>query len=343
MTMMMFTAISPLIFFVVCLLHNLRPKLKLHIPSLRGKHVLITGGSSGIGLALARHCLLHGSYVTLISRNPERLSNAARELVDGHCTANFSLNGRTAPPFNDRILLKAADVSDAEAMSKVITESFSWRPIDVLVCNAGISIVGPFDTMKVSDLETVTRTNLLGCVYTIHAALPLMKARSKHHPCSIVIMSSLSGLVFVYGANVYSATKHALKGLAEVLRFELLSCNIKVSLVCPGFTETPLLDGLEDHHATEGNKIFFYDRAYAEEASVVAAKTMEGVKQGKYLITTSVAGLIIRILARGWTPAESLSDALIELLFLVPIRVGSHFWFPFAKWLIKRQQQLQMK
>ncbi|KAI5084005.1 hypothetical protein GOP47_0000174 [Adiantum capillus-veneris] len=341
MTMMMAAflvlAILLLLLFLLCFPRQFKPHL--HIPSLHGKHVLITGGSSGIGLALAHHCLLQGSYVTLIARNADRLSQAAQSLVHGNLSTSASgVNGHSAQYSKDRILLKAADVSDAAAMSNAIAESFSWRPIDVLVCNAGTSVNGLFDDMKISDLETVTRINLLGCVYTIYAALPLMKARSKRHPSSIVIVSSLSGLLFVYGANMYSATKHALKGLAEVLRFELLSDNIKVSLVCPGFTETPLLD-LADKHVIEGNKIFFYDRDYAEAAKVVAAKTMEGVKQGKFLITTSAAGLMVRILARGFTPAESLSDALLEIFLLVPLRVATHVWFPFAKRLIKKQQK----
>ncbi|KAH7296291.1 hypothetical protein KP509_26G018000 [Ceratopteris richardii] len=308
-----------------------RTSVRLHIPSLHGKHVLITGASSGIGFALALECLRQGAFVTLIGRDFERLSRAADILCS-------SLNAVALEVVSqDRILLKVADVSNAEAITTAVMKSHSWRPIDVLVCNAGITINGLFDTVKISDLDMVTRVNFLGCVYTIHAAIPLMKARSKNHPCSIAIMGSLAGLNFVYGANVYAATKHALKGLAEVLRFELMSDNIKVSIVCPGFTATPMLD-TADEHFWRANKMFFFDEVHPEAADVVAARTIEAVKAGKFLVTTDPSGLIPRVLGRGMTPAESLYDAIIELILLVPLRIISHCWFIYAKWYLKRHQ-----
>eukprot|EP00250_Pteridium_aquilinum_P015659 c22683_g1_i7 orf=229-1062(+) len=210
-----------------------------HLASLEGKHVVITGGSCGIGFALAKECLSQGASVTLIARNLSRLSRAA-DILSSTC-------GTLATSPHGKILLKAVDVSDATAVSVAIAECFEWKPIDILICNAGTLIPGFLDNATVNELETVIKTNILGCVYPVHAALPLMKARCKEHPSSIVLMSSLSGLLFVSGLNVYTATKYALKGLAEMLRFELMPHNIRISLVCPGFVETAMLD--------EGNPI----------------------------------------------------------------------------------------
>jgi 3-dehydrosphinganine reductase len=86
-------------------------------------------------------------------------------------------------------------VSDASSIAKVVKESFDWRPIDVLVCNAGTLSVGQIENVSVEDLEHTTKTNLLGCVYTLHAALPLMKSRSFQNPSSILIMGSMASLV----------------------------------------------------------------------------------------------------------------------------------------------------
>lgn len=182
--------------------------------------------------------------------------------------------------------------------------------------------------------------------------------------------------LFVSGGNMYTPTKYGLKGLAELLRFELIPHNIKVSLACPGFTETPMLDDgkLSSHIKTplicfnltsstrrdglargdmcdvhifclmgdvadkadastsnQLRKIQFYDRANAESAGDVAAKTMEGAKEGRFLITTSTTGFLLGVLGRGFVPTDSLAEALIELLLLVPARLFSFLWFAYAK------------
>lgn len=285
-----------------------------HITSLRDKHVVITGGSSGIGFALAKTCLSEGAFVTLIARNQQKLSSAAIAL------------SKTERSLSDRILLKAVDVSDAAAVSLAIKESFSWKPFDIVICNAGMCLVGHLDALNVKDLDSVANTNFMGCVYTIHAALPLMKSRSQKNPSSIVFMSSLAGLVFVFGFNIYTSTKYALKGLAESLRIELMPHNIRVSLVCPGFTETPMLDQADEIASNSEllQKLCHYDRASAQSPDEVAKKTMEGVKKGDFLITTSFKGFLAGLLARGFLPAESLATALVELILLVPMRLFTH-------------------
>lgn len=87
------------------------------------------------------------------------------------------------------------DVADGSAISRAIKESFEWRPIDVLVCCAGIASSARVADASVEMLETVNRVNLMGTVLPVHSALPMMKARSLQHPSSIVIISSLASLV----------------------------------------------------------------------------------------------------------------------------------------------------
>jgi NAD(P)-dependent dehydrogenase (short-subunit alcohol dehydrogenase family) len=91
--------------------------------------------------------------------------------------------------------LQIADVGDYAAIARVIDEALTWRPIDVLICNAGITRSGFFEDVSVEDLNAVVQTNLLGTVYPVHAALPSLKERSRSHPVAIVFIGSLASLV----------------------------------------------------------------------------------------------------------------------------------------------------
>jgi 3-dehydrosphinganine reductase len=207
-----------------------RRKKPYFIASFAGKHVLITGASSGIGLALSKKSLQEGAFVTLVARNSAKLEQVAGSLLkDLQCSP-------------DRILTKVADVGDYASIARVMEEALAWRPIDVLMCNAGVTQTGFFEDVKLKDINSIVQTNLLGTIYTVHASLPSLKQHSRTHPVSIVFIASLASLWLSYGSSVYTGTKHALKGIAESLALELLPFNMRVNLVCPGFTESPMLD-----------------------------------------------------------------------------------------------------
>lgn len=285
----------------------------LVVKSLEKKHVVITGGSSGIGLTMAHEVILQGGFVTLISRSSANLQAAVQLLVK-----NMSCDPA-------RVSAKVADVSDYEAISQAIQEAFQWKPIDVLICNAGLTRGGQLENQTVEDLELVIGTNLNGTVYPVHAALPLMKQRSKEHPGSIVFIGSQASMFVFYRHSVYTAAKHAVKGLAESLRLELLPYNISISLACPGFVDTPFLDEVEkdeDEDNIELLKIVnLYDRKKAENPKEVAKKVLEGAKQGTFLITTNIyPGLFLSTVARGFFPAESSGRCLLEMIMYYPFR-----------------------
>lgn len=143
--------------------------------------------------------------------------------------------------------IQVADVGDFSAISEAVAASLRWRPIDVIVCNAGITQAGYLEHTDIRDLDKVIRTNVNGTVYALHQALPSLKEWSmedRHsHPVSIVLISSLASVFFMYGHAVYTATKYALRGLAEGLRAELLPYkNIKVTVINPGFVDTAFLE-----------------------------------------------------------------------------------------------------
>ncbi|MCO5561653.1 hypothetical protein L7F22_015274 [Adiantum nelumboides] len=93
---------------------------------------------------------------------------------------------------SDAIRLQSVDVVNAEAVAGAVSEAFDWRPIDVMVCSAGVTEPDFLDNVKASHLEAIVRTNILGGVVPIQSIIPLMKTCSADHPCSIVIVGSLS-------------------------------------------------------------------------------------------------------------------------------------------------------
>ncbi|KAH9305825.1 hypothetical protein KI387_010229 [Taxus chinensis] len=295
----------------ISLLHWFSKGKSPHMKSLENKHVVITGGSSGIGLAMAEEVLLQGGFVTIISRSSANLQGAVERLVQ-----NVSCHP-------DRIFSQAADVSNSQAIAQAIHEAFRWKPIDVLICNAGLTRGGSLENQTVEDIDLTIGTNLNGTIYPVHAALSLLKHRSKEHPVSIVFFASLASMFIFYGHSVYTATKYAVKGLAEALKFELMPYNIAVSLVCPGFVATPLLNEVEkDDDNIEVLKVVnLYDHKTAENPRDVAKRVLEGAKKGSYLIAkTNYPGLFLSTVARGFVPAESLGRFWLEMILYFPFR-----------------------
>ncbi|KAH7293601.1 hypothetical protein KP509_28G032300 [Ceratopteris richardii] len=305
---------------------------KMHIPSLKGKHVVITGGSSGIGLCIARQCAAEGAFLTLMARTTSKLEDAKSQIVS-------SLN---VPP--DSIALKSVDVSNAEAISAAITESFAWRPIDVLICSAGILEANFIDDAKPSKLEEIARINILGVMFPIQAVIPLMKRRCKEHPSSIVIIGSLSSSIFLYGSNMYTPSKYALKGLAELLKFELLPFNIGVTMSCPAFTQTPMLEEVEKEATAFiqlGERIYLGAKRECPEQ--VARLTIDAFKRNVFFVSTNLTGMLVRVTGRGFLPAESFSTFLLELILVVPLRILTYLWLLNAKHVLLTSEVPSLK
>jgi NAD(P)-dependent dehydrogenase (short-subunit alcohol dehydrogenase family) len=186
------------------------------------KSVVITGGSRGLGLVMARELAEEGARLTLIARNEDELARAADDI-------------RTRQPFAD-VLTVVGDIRrryDAErAIAQVIDR---YGQIDVLINNAGIIQVGPLDHMKLADYEDAMATHFWGPLYTVVASLPHMRRQGEGR---IVNISSIGGRISVPHLVPYSASKFALVGLSDGLRVELARDNITVTTVCPGLMRT---------------------------------------------------------------------------------------------------------
>jgi short-subunit dehydrogenase len=187
---------------------------------LRGKSVLITGGSRGLGLVLARELAREQARLTICARDGAELERARAELA--HRGA--------------RVLALPCDVTDrnqVQSLVRMVREQFGR--IDVLINNAGVIQVGPVDVMNLEDYEQAMRTHFWGPLYMTLAVLPEMRRRGEGR---IVNISSIGGKVSVPHLLPYSASKFALTGFSEGLRAELLQDGVYVTTVCPGLMRT---------------------------------------------------------------------------------------------------------
>jgi short-subunit dehydrogenase len=187
----------------------------------RFPRAVVTGASSGIGEAICRRLAAEGSALALLARRRERLETLAPELVAGG-----------AP----RALPIPTDVSDPASLAAAAAlVSKEWPDgIDLVVASAGFAILGPAETMAPEKSRRMFETNVLGAIETLRLFLPAVRQRRG----TLMAISSISGRVATPNMAVYSATKFALHGYLEALRFEVADDGIAVVEVCPGATET---------------------------------------------------------------------------------------------------------
>ena len=185
-----------------------------------GRTVLVTGGSRGLGLVLAREFAKRGARVAICARNAAALERARLDL------SRWAYD----------VLAVPCDVtSKIEVDDLIRTVRERLGPIDVLVNNAGVIAVGPMETMTIEDYQESIDTHFWAPLYTTLAVLPQMRERGSGR---IVNISSIGGIVSVPHLLPYSAGKFALTGLSQGLRAELLKDNIYVTTVCPGLMRT---------------------------------------------------------------------------------------------------------
>jgi len=191
----------------------------------RGTRALVTGASRGIGRATAVELARRGARVGLVARSGEELERLAAEIGD------------LAVPV-------PADVTDRAALDAAV-EAFAAEAggIELVVANAGLAHYGPFADQPIEHAEEMVRLNVLGTIYTAHAALERMIPNARGH---IVVVSSGAGIRAFPSGAVYGATKAADRGFAEALRHELSGTGISVSTVFPGEVETSLHDHQPD-------------------------------------------------------------------------------------------------
>ncbi len=258
--------------------------------SIAGKKVLITGAASGIGRATALAVLAKGGQVVLCDIQEEALDAFAAELTGGRAGtvlhhAAFDITD------HDAVLAFADDVHAAHGS------------MDIVMNVAGISTWGTVSNLQHSDWRAMVEVDLMGPISIIEAFIPPMVAagRGGH----LVNVSSAAGLIGLPWHAAYSAAKFGLRGVSEVLRFDLERDNIGVTLVCPGAVDTPLVGtvkivGMDREHpaATKSLEQF---KKHAASPEKVADCIIKGVENGTYIVYTG-PDIRAAFLLQRWLP-----------------------------------------
>lgn len=233
---------------------------------LKGKTAIITGGASGIGRAVGEEMARSGAIVILADRNMEAAEAAAREIND---------SGGSAEP-------AALDVTDAEGFERLLGHVVEKHgSCDYLFNNAGVGLASEVRDMTLDEWNLIIDVNLRGVIHGIHAAYPHMIRQGSGHIVNTASVAALSPFPL---SVAYTAAKSAIVGLSVALRAEAAGLGVKVSVICPGFIDTPMRDTLKskniDKKAAEKAMPFKY---YPVEKC--ARDIMKGVSRDKAIIT----------------------------------------------------------
>jgi 3-dehydrosphinganine reductase len=237
--------------------------------NFRNAHVLITGGSSGIGLATARVAIDRGSRVSLVARRPDLLDSAA---------ASMRAAGGT-------VVVAATDVVDAAQVDTAVSAlTDALGPVDIAICSAGQARPGYFQELDAELFRTMMDVNYFGTVNVARAVVPSMMERRAG---SFVGVSSAAGLVGVFGYTAYAPTKFAVRGFLESLRAELLPYGIHVGCSFPPDTDTPQLADEEQYKPKETSAISGTIKPLSAER--VAKSIVDGIEKEHFAIITDNA------------------------------------------------------
>lgn len=233
---------------------------------------IVTGGASGIGLAMSRRLSSAGARVIIADRDRDGGTAVARELG-----AEFFL----------------VDVQDAAAVKALVDDTMERHGrLDYIFNNAGIAVLGSVRETPLADWYRVFDINVRGVVHGVDAAYPVFIKQGFGH---IVNTASIAGLIPCPGLVAYSASKHAVVGLSTGLRAEAARYGVKVSVVCPGFVRTPIVDNaLVNGMDTDRVK----DKIPWAEPDDVARDILKGVARNKGVIVVTRHGKLLTQLHR---------------------------------------------
>ncbi|MDB5232183.1 MAG: oxidoreductase [Chitinophagaceae bacterium] len=211
--------------------------------NIEGKVIVITGASSGLGEAAARHLSAQGAIVVLGARRVERIQSLAKELTDKGAKA----------------LAISTDVTQHEQVKALVNAAVkNYGRIDVIINNAGLMPQSPLDRLKIDEWNQMIDVNIKGVLYGIAAALPYMKDQKSGH---IINVSSVAGHKVRAGGAVYSATKHAVRVISEGLRQEVKPYNLRTTIISPGAVDTELPNTISEPDVAENMQKYYKDIA----------------------------------------------------------------------------------
>jgi 3-dehydrosphinganine reductase len=271
-------------------------KFKSSMKDYSTKTAYITGGSSGIGLSLARELVKRGAKVVLIARNRDRLEHACNEL-ESLTTAGHR-----------NVSIVSLDVSNIDQAREMLpkTVELSGAP-DILVNSAGIAYSNYFEKIPYEKFIDMVNINLIGTWNSITVLEPFMRNKGG----SIVNVSSIAGFIGTFGYTAYSASKFGVIGLSEALRGELKRYGIRVSVLCPPDTDTPQL--VEENKTKPAETEALSGKSKPMSSEAVAKACIRGLEKGKFMNIPGSSGKMIYLAKRLFpSPVNWMMDVLIQ-------------------------------
>lgn len=275
---------------------------------LDGRNVLVTGGSRGLGFAIAREFLRRGSRVALCARNPAELERAAAKLAA-----------------YGEVFTHACDLTRPEAAAAAVEAVRQrWGRLDVLVHDAGIMQVGPWETMEEADFRAAMDLHFWAALRLAQAALPEMIARRSGR---IVNISSIGGVVAVPHMLPYTASKFALAGLSQGLASEVRRHGVRVTCVCPFLTRTGSQDKVEVRGRHRDEFAWFATSGslpvLTQSAGAAARAVVRACRRGQALAVLALPGKLAA-LAHGVAPSLTTAAMGVANRFLpAPLPPGA--------------------
>ncbi|KAI7809315.1 3-ketodihydrosphingosine reductase [Triplophysa rosa] len=317
----MILVVAAFIVAFVLLLYMISPLISPKPLKLNGAHVVVTGGSSGIGKCIAMECYRQGAFITLVARDEHKLVQAKKEVE------KCAINDKQV------VLCISVDVSkDYSQVESVIKQAQEkLGPVDMLVNCAGTAISGKFDEVEVDRFKRLMEVNYLGSVYPTRAVITTMKERRMGR---IMFVSSQAGQIGLFGYTTYSPSKFALRGLAEALQMEMKPYNIYVTVAYPPDTDTP-------GFAEENKSKPLETRLISETSGVyqpdqVAKVVVKDAVQGNFTSSVGPDGYMLSALTCGMSPVTSITEGLQQIVTMGLFRTIALFYLGSFDSIVRR-------
>ncbi|XP_068617218.1 3-dehydrosphinganine reductase [Battus philenor] len=276
---------------------------KIVYKDLKFRHVLITGGSSGIGKAAAIEAAKLGAHVTIIGRDTRKLEIAVEDISKRKVNSDQQINYVS--------LDITSDYSTIEKCLSSLEEDIG--PIFMLVNCAGMCICGQFENMKIEDIKQMIDLNYFGTAYPTRYVLKGMKDKNEG---IIVFVSSEAALLGIYGYSAYSAGKWAIRGLAESVFMELVGTNVRLMLAFPPDTDTP---GFKTEELSKPKETKLISGAGGlQSPEEVGKKMIKDAMNGKIYSVYGFTGQLLSTLYGG--TIESIGQVLTQIFSLGILR-----------------------
>lgn len=290
---------------------------------LKDKHVLITGGSSGIGLAVAQEVVAAGGRVTLVGRSAAKLEAARGQLQ--------------AKGAGRRVAVRPCDVTAPGVAEVVAAAEQDLGPITLLVNCAGYSIPARLEDLSLDDVKNMMNVNFIGTFAVTQAVVKAMRAQPSEpgQRRGVVLCSSQGGLLGICGFTGYAASKAALVKFGEALHMETAPDGISVTVCVPPDTDTP---GFETENKTKPEETrLVSESAGLFTAEAVARQLLADACGGRFYSTVGIEGFMLVTLSAGMGPLTCLWDYLTQVLLMGVFRAISVLFLANFQRIVRRQ------